>query len=105
MTTQLIHYVFILTTLYSVSCQVVGGYRKVTCDDPKVKKAVKYAVDLYFSTSPPPAPRARALNKGEGKKHGKGKGKKSGKSGSEITFKVYSAEKQVMRDHIFKRIL
>jgi hypothetical protein len=96
MTSKLIQIVLILTSLRFSLCQVPGGYNSVDCNDPGVHKAVKYAVDLFFATSPPPAsPQSRALKKGKGKKAGKGKGK-AGKGGTDISFMVYKAEEQVM---------
>ena len=97
MTSKLIQIVLILASLRFSLCQVQGGYYyAVDCSDPGVHKAVKYAVDLFFATSPPPAsPQSRALKKGKGKKAGKGKGK-AGKGGTDISFMVYKAEEQVM---------
>jgi hypothetical protein len=80
--------------------QIPGGFNLVSCNDIGVRNAVKYAVNLFFSSSPPPMPTSKKGKKG--KNH---KGKRSTDGNSGISFKVYKAEKQVQNETLIHLIL
>lgn len=89
--TKLFQLVLLIANIF-LSVSIPGGYTPVACNDAGVQKAVKYAVDFYFKSSPPPAPVVPTpLKNGKAKKAGK-----AGKGGPKISFVVYFAEVQVM---------